>query len=307
MRAAATLLLAAADLRGGRRPEALARLRVLRGHDVRFGEATRAFEAAVAEDHDPAPAVDRVREALGAADRSLEFVTAAVADALARRRRPRRGAGWRRRGRCRRGERLRRSRPPRPRALDTTRRWRRYRGAGRPPACGTCGEQPRSPPTLRRGRTTRTRATSSASSSSSTSSTSSTARSSRSSPSASRPTSASTDAQIGFLYGTAFAVFYALFGIPLGRLADVWDRRRLIALGLAVLERDDGALGARAQLRAARARRASASASARRARRPAAFSLLSDYFPPRAARDRARDLLERHLHRRRASASSSAG
>src|SRR5262245_55032879 len=42
------------------------------------------------------------------------------------------------------------------------------------------------------------------------------------------------DAQLGFLYGTAFAIFYALFGIPLGRLADVWDRRRLIALGLAV-------------------------------------------------------------------------
>jgi len=41
------------------------------------------------------------------------------------------------------------------------------------------------------------------------------------------------DAQIGFLYGTAFAVFYALFGIPLGRLADLWTRRTLIALGLA--------------------------------------------------------------------------
>src|SRR3569832_2318370 len=40
------------------------------------------------------------------------------------------------------------------------------------------------------------------------------------------------DAQIGFLYGTAFAVFYALFGIPLGRLADSWYRGRLIALGL---------------------------------------------------------------------------
>src|SRR4029078_12242672 len=42
------------------------------------------------------------------------------------------------------------------------------------------------------------------------------------------------DAELGFLYGTAFAVFFAVFGIPLGRLADVWDRRKLIALGLAL-------------------------------------------------------------------------
>ncbi len=28
-----------------------------------------------------------------------------------------------------------------------------------------------------------------------------------------------TDAQLGFLYGTAFAVFYSVFGIPLGLLA----------------------------------------------------------------------------------------
>src|SRR5687767_9804551 len=42
------------------------------------------------------------------------------------------------------------------------------------------------------------------------------------------------NAEIGFLYGTAFAVFYALFGIPLGRLADSWYRGRLMALGLAV-------------------------------------------------------------------------
>jgi MFS family permease len=45
------------------------------------------------------------------------------------------------------------------------------------------------------------------------------------------------DADISFLYGTAFAVFYAVFGIPLGRLADVWTRRSLIALGLAVWSR----------------------------------------------------------------------
>ena len=38
-----------------------------------------------------------------------------------------------------------------------------------------------------------------------------------------------TDAELGFLYGTAFAVFYALFGIPLGRLADNWVRVRLLS------------------------------------------------------------------------------
>ena len=40
------------------------------------------------------------------------------------------------------------------------------------------------------------------------------------------------DAEIGFLYGTAFAVFYAVFGIPLGRLADMWNRKKLISMGL---------------------------------------------------------------------------
>ena len=40
------------------------------------------------------------------------------------------------------------------------------------------------------------------------------------------------DAEIGFLYGTAFAIFYAVFGIPLGKLADVWNRKSLIAIGL---------------------------------------------------------------------------
>ena len=41
-----------------------------------------------------------------------------------------------------------------------------------------------------------------------------------------------TDASIGFLYGTAFAVFYAIFGIPLARLADIWVRKNLISIGL---------------------------------------------------------------------------
>ena len=45
-----------------------------------------------------------------------------------------------------------------------------------------------------------------------------------------------TDAQLGFLYGTAFAIFYALFGIQLGRLADSWNRTRLLAAGLALTQ-----------------------------------------------------------------------
>ena len=40
------------------------------------------------------------------------------------------------------------------------------------------------------------------------------------------------DAQLGFLYGTAFAVFYALLGIPLGRLADSTHRLRLLSFAL---------------------------------------------------------------------------
>ena len=43
-----------------------------------------------------------------------------------------------------------------------------------------------------------------------------------------------TDGQLGFLGGAAFAVFYALFGVPLGRLADRWHRVRLLTIGLAL-------------------------------------------------------------------------
>jgi len=87
------------------------------------------------------------------------------------------------------------------------------------------------------------------------------------------------DDQIGFLYGTAFAVFYALFGLPLGRLADVWSRTRLIAWGLAVWSFMTAAsAGARTfgQLAAARIGVGIGEASAS----PAAYSLLSDWFPP---------------------------
>jgi MFS family permease len=86
------------------------------------------------------------------------------------------------------------------------------------------------------------------------------------------------DAQIGFLYGTAFAIFYALFGIPLGRLADSWYRGRLMAIGLALWS-SMTALSGLAQsfgmLAAARVGVGIGEASAS----PAAYSMIADYFP----------------------------
>ena len=42
------------------------------------------------------------------------------------------------------------------------------------------------------------------------------------------------DAEMGLLYGTVFALFYATFSLPLGRLADGWKRTKLLALCIAV-------------------------------------------------------------------------
>ncbi len=41
------------------------------------------------------------------------------------------------------------------------------------------------------------------------------------------------DAEMGLLYGTVFAFFYALFSLPIGRLADGWVRTRLLGITLA--------------------------------------------------------------------------
>jgi MFS family permease len=88
------------------------------------------------------------------------------------------------------------------------------------------------------------------------------------------------DAQFGFLYGTAFGVFYSVFGIPLGKLADRWSRTRLLALGLATWSAMTalcGLSGNFAQLGAARVGVGVGEATAG----PCGLSLLSDLFPPR--------------------------
>ncbi|MBL4800262.1 MAG: MFS transporter [Emcibacter sp.] len=42
------------------------------------------------------------------------------------------------------------------------------------------------------------------------------------------------DTQMGLLSGTAFAIFYATMGIPLGWLADRSNRRNIVAVGIAI-------------------------------------------------------------------------
>lgn len=87
------------------------------------------------------------------------------------------------------------------------------------------------------------------------------------------------DAQMGFLYGTVFAVFYAVFGIPLARFADVWNRRSLISLGLLIWSGMTVLSGTAKSFFSLATYRigvgiGEASAS------PAAYSILADYYPP---------------------------
>lgn len=85
------------------------------------------------------------------------------------------------------------------------------------------------------------------------------------------------DAQLGILYGTTFALFYGLFGIPLARLADGWSRVRTLALGLcfwSVMTALSGMAGSFALLALARVGVGVGEASST----PAAVSLLGDYF-----------------------------
>ncbi len=85
---------------------------------------------------------------------------------------------------------------------------------------------------------------------------------------------------IGFLYGTAFGVFYSLFGIPLGRLADGWRRVSLLTTGLVVWSAMTALSGFSqnfAQLALARVGVGVGEATAG----PCAYSLVSDWFPKR--------------------------
>jgi MFS family permease len=88
------------------------------------------------------------------------------------------------------------------------------------------------------------------------------------------------DAEMGLLYGTVFALFYALFSLPLGRLADGWLRTRLLGIALGFWSLATG-LAAFAHGFALLAVSRLGVGIGEGAAQPAGNSLLYDYFPKR--------------------------
>jgi len=94
-----------------------------------------------------------------------------------------------------------------------------------------------------------------------------------------------TDTMLSLLHGFTFAIFYVLFGFPLGRMADTRKRTGLIMAGVALWSAMTAACGfARNALMLFFARVGVAVGEATLS--PCAYSLISDYFP-RARRGRA--------------------
>ena len=88
-----------------------------------------------------------------------------------------------------------------------------------------------------------------------------------------------TDAQLGFLYGTSFAAFYAIFGLPIGRLADSWIRKNIIAIGLSFWSVMTFLSGTANSIWALAFYRFGVGAG-ESSGTPASYSLLSDWFSP---------------------------
>jgi predicted MFS family arabinose efflux permease len=86
------------------------------------------------------------------------------------------------------------------------------------------------------------------------------------------------DTAMGFLTGPAFAIFYATLGVPIARLGDVWVRRTIIAIGIALwsaMTVVSGLVRSFTEMSFARIGVGVGEA----ALSPPAHSLLADYFP----------------------------
>ena len=87
------------------------------------------------------------------------------------------------------------------------------------------------------------------------------------------------DTKISLLHGLAFAIFYTVMGIPIGRMADRYSRRTIIAAGIVCWSLMTAACGLARQFGYLFAARVGVGVG-EAALSPAAFSLISDLFPP---------------------------
>jgi MFS family permease len=88
-----------------------------------------------------------------------------------------------------------------------------------------------------------------------------------------------TDTQMGSLIGLAFGVFCAIFGLPIGRLVDVGNRKVIAAAGVLAWSAANAACGLATNFTQMFIGRTAVGAG-EGALSPAAVSLLADYFPP---------------------------
>jgi MFS family permease len=86
------------------------------------------------------------------------------------------------------------------------------------------------------------------------------------------------DAEMGLLFGTVFALFYALFSLPLGRLADGWTRTKLLAICLIFWSAATGLAGFASSFAMLALSRLGVGIG-EAATQPAGTSLVYDYWP----------------------------
>jgi MFS family permease len=86
------------------------------------------------------------------------------------------------------------------------------------------------------------------------------------------------DTEISLLIGFSFALFFAVMGLPLGRLADRVNRRGLICVGVSAWSIATAACGLASNFWALFAARI-AVGSGEATLSPAAYSIITDYFP----------------------------
>ncbi|MCP5145958.1 MAG: MFS transporter [Gammaproteobacteria bacterium] len=86
------------------------------------------------------------------------------------------------------------------------------------------------------------------------------------------------DTAMGMLTGLAFAIFYSIMGIPIARLADRWQRVKVLALAVALWSVATAACGAAVNYLTLFIAR-SATGVGEAGGSPPSHSLISDYFP----------------------------